>query len=170
MKLTVGEHSFEVELTADGVIVDGEAFRTSVDGLGGTRLVTVNGRTIRVDLDSNGEGDTRVSVDAQTYPVRLTGSARARSGPATARPAAREQARTPAAVKGAITAQMTGRVVRVSVQAGDAVEAGDLLLILEAMKMENEIRAPRAGTVKEVRVAAGDRVSQGDALVVLETS
>ncbi|MBI2760059.1 MAG: acetyl-CoA carboxylase biotin carboxyl carrier protein subunit [Chloroflexi bacterium] len=65
---------------------------------------------------------------------------------------------------------MTGRVVRVSVQAGDAVEAGDLLLILEAMKMENEIRAPRAGTVKEVRVAAGDRVSQGDALVVLETS
>jgi glutaconyl-CoA/methylmalonyl-CoA decarboxylase subunit gamma len=168
MKLTIGERSFEIELTADGVLVDGEAFRTSVDGVGGTRLVTVNGRPIRVDVESKGDGDARVSVDAQTYSVSLTGSARARSGPTTTRPAAREQARPQAAVKGAITAQMTGRVVRVAVQAGEAVASGDLLLILEAMKMENEIRAHRAGTVKEVRVTAGDRVNQGDALVVLE--
>jgi biotin carboxyl carrier protein len=63
---------------------------------------------------------------------------------------------------------MTGRVVRVAVQPGDRVQANDLLLVLEAMKMENEIRAPRAGTVKEVRVSAGDRVNQGDPLVVLD--
>jgi biotin carboxyl carrier protein len=48
------------------------------------------------------------------------------------------------------------------------VASGDLLLILEAMKMENEIRSSRAGTVKELRVAPGDRVNKGDPLVVLD--
>ena len=54
------------------------------------------------------------------------------------------------------------------VQSGDQVDAGATLLILEAMKMENEIAAPKAGTVKDVAVAAGSRVSDGDLLIVLE--
>jgi biotin carboxyl carrier protein len=63
---------------------------------------------------------------------------------------------------------MTGRVLRIEVQPGDQVETGALLLILEAMKMENEIRAPRAGTVARVAVSVGDRVNSGDVLVELE--
>jgi biotin carboxyl carrier protein len=62
---------------------------------------------------------------------------------------------------------MPGKILRVSVSVGTAVNAGDVLLILEAMKMENEISAPSAGTVKEVRARGGDSVNSGDALVVL---
>ncbi|WP_338009583.1 MULTISPECIES: biotin/lipoyl-containing protein [Aminobacterium] len=62
---------------------------------------------------------------------------------------------------------MPGKILRVSVSVGTAVNAGDVLLILEAMKMENEISAPSAGTVKEVRAREGDSVNSGDALVVL---
>jgi glutaconyl-CoA decarboxylase len=58
---------------------------------------------------------------------------------------------------------MTGRIIRVNVKSGDSVSEGDVLLVIEAMKMENEIAAPLAGTVKEI-VAAGARVSEGDLL------
>jgi biotin carboxyl carrier protein len=56
----------------------------------------------------------------------------------------------------------------VLVAQGDAVEPGQALLVLEAMKMENHINAERGGTVKEVRVTAGDTVGTGDVLIVIE--
>jgi glutaconyl-CoA decarboxylase len=62
---------------------------------------------------------------------------------------------------------MPGKVLKVNAQAGAAVNAGDLLLVLEAMKMENEILAPSGGTVKEVRAHDGDSVNTGDVLVVI---
>jgi biotin carboxyl carrier protein len=175
MKLTIDDRTYDIQLTPDGVIVDGELFKTSVDGFGSTRIVTVNGRTIRVDLGAPEDDVTPVIVEGQVLKARLEGRPQVASRPAVARPtptptaAARAPSPAPAGpVKGAVTAQMTGRVVRVAVQPGDRVQANDLLLVLEAMKMENEIRAPRAGTVKEVRVSAGDRVNQGDPLVVLD--
>ncbi len=63
---------------------------------------------------------------------------------------------------------MTGRVIRVDVTPGQEVKEGDVLLVIEAMKMENEVQAPAAGTVKEVAVAAGSRVSEGDLLIILD--
>jgi biotin carboxyl carrier protein len=66
-----------------------------------------------------------------------------------------------------VKAPMPGVVVDVEVDVGTAVEAGQGLLILEAMKMENEIRAPRAGTVKVVGVRKGESVEQGRVLVIL---
>jgi glutaconyl-CoA decarboxylase len=62
---------------------------------------------------------------------------------------------------------MPGKVLDVKVSVGDSVNNGDLVLMLEAMKMENEIFAPLAGTVKEVRVRSGDSVNTGDVLIVL---
>jgi biotin carboxyl carrier protein len=62
---------------------------------------------------------------------------------------------------------MPGKILSVNVKAGDKVEAGDVLLILEAMKMQNEIMAPEDGTVSEVRVNAGDTVTTGDVMVIL---
>ena len=67
-----------------------------------------------------------------------------------------------------IHAIMPGRVVRVLVAPGDAVEAGQGLVVVEAMKMENEIGAPRSGKVKEVAVAPGVTVESGAKLIVLE--
>jgi biotin carboxyl carrier protein len=67
-----------------------------------------------------------------------------------------------------IVAPMPGRVVRVLVSAGDRVEARQPVAVVEAMKMENELRAPKAGTVKDVSVAAGTSVEAGRVLVVVE--
>jgi biotin carboxyl carrier protein len=67
-----------------------------------------------------------------------------------------------------LKAPMPGRVVVVEVTVGQAVQAGDGLLILEAMKMENEFKATAAGTVKEIRVETGQIVNPGDTLLVIE--
>ena len=63
---------------------------------------------------------------------------------------------------------MQGTIVKVLVAVGDEVEAGQAVLVLEAMKMENNISVETAGTVTEVRVAEGDTVGTGDVLVVVE--
>ncbi len=69
---------------------------------------------------------------------------------------------------GTISAPMQGTIVKVLVSKGDTVEAGQAVLVLEAMKMENHINAETGGTVSDVRVAAGDTVGTGDVLVVIE--
>jgi biotin carboxyl carrier protein len=62
---------------------------------------------------------------------------------------------------------MQGTIVKVLVSEGDEVEAGQAVLVLEAMKMENHINAESGGTVREIRVEAGDTVGTGDVLVVI---
>jgi biotin carboxyl carrier protein len=66
-----------------------------------------------------------------------------------------------------VVAPMPGKVVRVLVQAGDNVEAGQGLLVVEAMKMQNEIRSPKSGTVERLHVKEGQPVNAGDALCVV---
>jgi biotin carboxyl carrier protein len=66
-----------------------------------------------------------------------------------------------------VRAIIPGRVVAVSVAAGDDVEAGQQILVVEAMKMQNELRAPREGTVERVGVAVGATIEVGDLLVVI---
>ena len=67
-----------------------------------------------------------------------------------------------------IKASMPGRVVRVMAGRGETVEAHQGVLVIEAMKMQNELKSPKAGTVAEIRVVAGDTVSAGDVLAVIE--
>jgi biotin carboxyl carrier protein len=67
-----------------------------------------------------------------------------------------------------LKAPMPGRVVLVEVTVGQAVQPGDGLLVLEAMKMENEFKASAAGTVKEIRVESGQAVNPGDILLIIE--
>lgn len=69
---------------------------------------------------------------------------------------------------GSFVARMPGKVIELRVQAGDRVEAGDTLLVLEAMKMEHPVSAPAAGVVRELRVALGDQVETGTLLLVVE--
>ncbi len=71
-------------------------------------------------------------------------------------------------VAGSLLAPMPGSVVQVAVQVGDTVDTGDVLVVLEAMKMEHGLRAPHAGTVREVRVEVGEQVESGSVLVVVE--
>ena len=67
----------------------------------------------------------------------------------------------------AVNAPMPGNILKVNVTAGQSVNEGDVLVILEAMKMENEIMAPKAGTVAQVLVSKGSTVDTGATLVVL---
>ncbi len=109
--------------------------------------ITVNGVTYDVAVEENNSG----------APV------------APAAPAAAAPAPAPAAAGSVkINAPMPGTILDVKVSAGDAVKSGDVLAILEAMKMENEIMAPSDGTVAGVHVKKGDSVNSGDLLVSLQ--
>ena len=106
-----------------------------------------------------------VTVNGVAYNVTVeegTGAAVA-SAPVAAAPAA------PAGAAGSVTvtAPMPGNILDVKVKAGDSVKAGDTLLILEAMKMENEISAPQDGTIASVNVRKGDVVNSGDLLCTM---
>jgi acetyl-CoA/propionyl-CoA carboxylase, biotin carboxylase, biotin carboxyl carrier protein len=103
------------------------------------------------------------TVGAAAAPVRRGGGGAAPGRP---RPAAASSAA--AGGDGTISAPMQGTIVKVLVEVGAAVEAGQAILVLEAMKMENNINASSAGTVKELKVAPGDAVSSGDVLAVIE--
>ena len=168
MKLTLDGRQFDVQVEGDAVIVDGQRYQVALKGSGLTRTATVNGRTMRVDLSKVAEdGGRTANVDGKVWQVSHTGAAASPShteqaSQAGARPATQRPTR------GAVAAQMTGRVLRVEVSPGDRVQEGTPLLVLEAMKMENEIRSPRAGTIRSVAVAVGDRVNAGDPLVVFE--
>jgi acetyl-CoA/propionyl-CoA/long-chain acyl-CoA carboxylase, biotin carboxylase, biotin carboxyl carrier protein len=114
-----------------------------------------------------------VEVDGKRYSVKLwlpeasAGAAAPRKRAARPQPGA-GAAGGGAAGSGTISAPMQGTIVKVLVAAGDAVEPGQSVLVLEAMKMENHINAETSGTVKEIRVAEGDTVGAGDVLLVIE--
>jgi biotin carboxyl carrier protein len=164
MKIVVQGQEFEVQPGADSVNVGGTDYPVRTVRQGDILTVYVNERPYQVQLlAAAAEGPSKVLVDAKEYEVELKGAAARR------RPAAGAPKRpAPPGGAGAITSQMTGRIIRVDVEPGRQVKEGDVLLIIEAMKMENEVLAPAAGTVKEVAVAAGARVSEGDLLVILD--
>jgi biotin carboxyl carrier protein len=67
-----------------------------------------------------------------------------------------------------IKSKMPGKIIDIKVKAGDGVKKGDLIMVMEAMKMKNPIPTPAEGTVKEITVGVGDRVNPGDVLAVIE--
>lgn len=71
------------------------------------------------------------------------------------------------AVEGAVVAPMTGKIVSIKVKKGDQVKAGQVLCVIEAMKMENELVASKTGSVQEVNVSGGSSVNEGDVLFVI---
>jgi acetyl-CoA/propionyl-CoA carboxylase biotin carboxyl carrier protein len=110
-----------------------------------------------------------VEVDGKRFSVRLWLPDEPAVSPGAARRAPRPKpaGQTGAAGNGTIAAPMQGTVVRLLVQVGDEVTAGQAVLVLEAMKMENHLNAEMGGTVKEIRVQPGDTVGTGDVLVVV---
>ncbi|HEA47321.1 MAG TPA: biotin/lipoyl-binding protein, partial [bacterium] len=70
--------------------------------------------------------------------------------------------------EGAILSSMSGQIISVEANEGDRVGKGEVILILEAMKMESEVFSPKEGRIKEIRVAKGDMVNTGDVLAVIE--
>ncbi|MBU0928838.1 MAG: biotin/lipoyl-binding protein [Spirochaetes bacterium] len=120
--------------------------------------VTVNGQSYEVGVEELGSAAS---------PVGAPAPAQAPAAHAPAPVAAPVPAAATAATAGTVKAPMPGTVLSLKVAAGQAVKRGDVLLILEAMKMENEISAPADGTVAAIRVQAGSTVNTGDPMVDL---
>lgn len=111
-----------------------------------------------------------VTVNGTVYEVEVNevgGAAPVAAAPKAAAPAPAAAAAPVPAGAETVKCPMPGKILSVAVTAGQAVKKGDLLCILEAMKMQNEIYAPHDATVSEVRVAANQTVATGEALVVL---
>jgi biotin carboxyl carrier protein len=153
----------EVDFGPDGVTIDGETVRAHVADIPGTpiRQVTIGDSVHRmIARRSGGRGMYTLrhaghrfeieALDARTRAIRDLSAATA--GPAGPAP---------------LVAPMPGMIVRVSVAVGDAVAAGQGLVVMEAMKMENELRASAAGVVSAVKVSPGTAVQKGAVLVEL---
>ena len=114
----------------------------------------------------------KITVNGITYDVQVEevgeSAAPAAAAPASA-PAPKAAPKAAPAVSGGepVAAPMPGTILSVSVTAGQSVKSGDVLLVLEAMKMENEIKAPKDGTVASVNVAKGESVDTGATLVTI---
>ena len=123
--------------------------------------VTLNGRTYEVEVE---HGKAMLLDEYEAIAPAPVAAAPAAAPVAAAAPAAAP------AVTGAgdaVTAPMPGNILKVNVNVGDAVKEGQVLVVLEAMKMENEIMAPKNGTVTQVVVSKGSPVDTGAPLVVL---
>lgn len=118
--------------------------------------ITVNGNVYDVTVE---EGTGSSAPAKAATPKAAT--------PKAAAPKAAPKATAPAGAQGAVkvNAPMPGKILKVNAAAGAAVKKGDVLVVLEAMKMENEICAPQDGTVATVECAAGDSVESGKVLV-----
>lgn len=123
--------------------------------------ITVNGKSYEVDVEEIG--------GVPSAPVAPRAAAPKAAAPKAA-PKAAAKAAPKAAVAGGtqITAPMPGTIFDLKVKEGDSVSAGDVVLVLEAMKMENEISTPVDGTVSQILVKTGESVNGGDVMIVIE--
>jgi len=126
--------------------------------------ITLNGRTYEVEVEA-GKAMLLDEYEAIVPSTPAPAPAAAAPAAAPAAPAAAAPAVTGAGE--AVNAPMPGNILKVNVAVGQSVKEGEVLCILEAMKMENEIMAPKAGTVTQVLVSKGSTVDTGAALVVI---
>ena len=116
-------------------------------------------RSFEIEVD-NTDDEYRVLVDGRNYRIQLVDERRMRIGGA--QPGVELEGRQ------SVSVPMPGKVVAVLVGEGDTVEKGQGLVIVEAMKMENEVRSPIAGEVKEIKVKPGDTMEGGAVLLIVE--
>ena len=138
-KYTIGGKKYEVTI---GDIIDNIA------------SVTVNGEDYKVEMEPEKEPEKPKVV----RPVAQPASA----------PAATSSNNQPANANNAVKAPLPGTIIEVKVNVGDEVKAGDTVVVLEAMKMANNLEAENSGKVTQICVQAGQSVMEGDALVVFE--
>jgi len=166
-QVTVGERVLRVQVRreADSTSVrvdDGDETRADWRGLHGVlhRLRLGSAQT-EVLASAVADGEVRMAIDGLEYAAEVVDEARARLA-------------SVAGVRGGTRARlelkspMPGLLVKVGCSVGDEIHAGQPLVVLQAMKMENELSLPRGGKVADVKVEAGQTVEQGQVLVVLE--
>ena len=126
--------------------------------------ITLNERTYEVEVEL---AEAMLLSEYQTFAPAAPAAVEAAPAAAVAAPAAAPAAPVVTGAGEAVNAPMPGNILKVNVTAGQAVKAGTVLVVLEAMKMENEIMAPKDGTVTQVLVQKGSTVDTGAPLVVI---
>lgn len=161
----VGDRSYEVEVRPDAVLVDGRRVEADLEANHGSPLwhLVLDGRSLTLHARRrDGRGAWQIEVKGRRHDVlalderrrairELTGAVAASHGPVE------------------LSAPMPGLVIAVEVEAGETVEPGQGLVVIEAMKMENELKAPAGGRVSDIRVAPGQAVEKGDTLLVIDS-
>jgi len=161
----LGEKTYSVDIEEIGkslyrVSVDGSEFLVDGKKTGLTNYsLIVDNRSFEVEVDVK-EDEYRVLVDGRNYHIDLVDERRVRLGGL--------QSGIELQGRQNVSVPMPGKIIAVLVAEGDKVEKGQGLVIVEAMKMENEVRCPINGEVKEVRVKTGDAVEAGAVLAVVE--
>ncbi len=160
---STGSREVEVERSADGfeVTVDGTSHAVDLirlDGAIASLRFVADGRSFQVSFDRGRNHHWRIGVVDREFDFEVLTPVEAID--ATAAGAGRGAAE--------VTAPIPGKVVAVKVVVGDTVAVGQALVVLEAMKMENELTAEQAGTVAAIHVSPGDTVDAGTVLVELE--
>jgi biotin carboxyl carrier protein len=159
--------------------LDGAVIPVEIKGAGGRYRVALEGEVLLVDARPTGGGVWSLLLDQAStvadvteengsFVVHVEGEAYAIRVEEETRYIIRTRGGAAASGGQVLRAPMPGRVVLVGVAVGQAVKPGDGLVILEAMKMENEFKASVTGTVKEIRVEVGQIVNPGDVLLVIE--
>lgn len=147
------------------VVVDGRALEIDSEQLGNVRQVEpgvysvlLDGASFEVRILPSSQGGLTATVAGRRFAVEVGDP----------RDASRVSRASIGSGRQNVTAPMPGKVVRVLVAAGDVVEAAQGLVVVEAMKMQNELKAARPGRVAEIRTRDGETVGAGDVLLVLE--
>jgi biotin carboxyl carrier protein len=157
----------------------GETIPVEIAGAEGRYTVTIAGEALAVDARQTGEGIWAILLDGASHVADVTeqdGSFLVDVGGERYTIRVEEESRYIIRIRGAqggaggqvLKAPMPGKVTLIVATVGQAVKPGDGLIVLEAMKMENEFKAHVLGTVKEIRVAVGQPVNAGDVLVIIE--
>jgi pyruvate carboxylase subunit B len=145
------------------VTVGGEKFSVQVEG----QTAFVNGKAYAVDVREGIDGNGAARAAGGAAPSAGSSAAAGAPGPvAPASGAAGPSSAGDSAARGSITIKspLPGIILRINIRQGDAVKAGDLLAILEVMKMETQLKAPADGVVSSINVAAGEQVSTGQVI------
>ncbi len=158
----VGDTEYEVVIDQGQISINGEPITVDLTAIGTPELYSIlyGGRSYDLLVQSERSNYT-ITFRSEQYIIQVEDERTRRLNFGRQAPAL-PQGELP------IRAPISGLIVKVLVEPGDSVEDGQPLVILEAMKMENEIRSLRAGVVKSIAVAAGKRVEQNEALLVLE--
>ena len=147
------EHNIEID--GNSLQIDNIPFVLGQTG----NMITLDGIAYSVDYENN-----RAVVDGKEYDFELKGF---RAKPSTNRKETKMKTAVNAG-EASVQAVMPGVILRIDIEEGQKVKDGDVLMILEAMKMENEVEADQSGTVKKIYVEVGDKVEPGQALVDIE--
>lgn len=168
MKLhaTIADHQTDIQVWDEGrrvfAEIDGRRYELEVQECGPNGYLFISqGRVFDCRVEGRPESGQKIDVIVGTTPCAVTITDPKRLGSATLASAHGDDAAR-------IVASMPGKVVRVLVEVGAQVKAGDGIIVVEAMKMQNEMKSPKAGTVVALNTQTGATVNGGDVLAVIE--